>query len=86
MGKNLPLLFWMDGSHYLHQLGFRRFYARSSNVKSYALLTKNGAEMTTKVKALENGKVLTLSFVKWEFAPITFRNSVVLPILAKSNL
>lgn len=42
MGSGASMLFWMDASHYLAALGFKSFYGRCSNLRSLALVVKNG--------------------------------------------
>jgi hypothetical protein len=41
-------------------------YGRSSNIKSKVLIVKIGGEMISKLSSYENGKKITLSFVKYE--------------------
>ncbi len=52
IGSGLAALFWIDTSHYCHTEGFRIMYGRSSNIKSFKLVVKLGAHMTTKMKVV----------------------------------
>lgn len=52
VGTGVAILFWLDSAHYLHAQGFRVMYGRSSNIKSFSLLMKYGASMTSKIKVV----------------------------------
>ena len=65
------MLFWLDASHFLYGKGFRVFYGRASNVRSFKLLTSNGGTQTAILSSKEYGKELTLSFVRWPMDPIS---------------
>jgi len=56
MGSGVIMCFWFDISHYLHSQGFRIMYARLSSIKSFKLLTSNGAESKGVMKVVEDGK------------------------------
>jgi hypothetical protein len=77
LGSGIALLFWLDIGDFLHSKGFRVFYGRSSNIKSYNLMVNNGGHGTAKVKILHNGTHLTLSFMKWPLNPIYFVQHIV---------
>lgn len=66
MGIGFVGFLWHDGCHYLQNLGFKVLYGRASNIKSKVLIVKVGGEMISKLSSHENGKKITLSFVKYE--------------------
>lgn len=51
-GAGVAILFWLDYGHYLHTQGYRFMYGRTSNIKSFQLMTKNGGEKLTKIKVM----------------------------------
>lgn len=65
MGTKLIVNFTYDINHYLQSLGFKVLYGRSSNERGLKLILRYGGEMTAQISKEYKGKVLTLSFVKW---------------------
>jgi hypothetical protein len=53
MGTGISVLFSYDGFCYLKDKGFEVFYSRTSNIKSFYLMLKCGAEMTAEEKVIE---------------------------------
>lgn len=86
MGSGLTMLFWFDIGHYLHSQGFRFMYGRSSNIKSFHLLTTYGGDALSKIKVVENGKVLTLSFFRFPMDPLQYIRHNVNKFMQKSKL
>lgn len=60
MGKGLAMLFWLDVCHYFYSIGYRNIFARTSNTITYTLMARYGAEITARIKPIENGKQLSL--------------------------
>jgi hypothetical protein len=71
MGGKLSVNFYLDINHYLHNLGFRVLYGRVSSTIALGLILRYAGEMIAKVKGIENGKKITLSFVKWAIRPFS---------------
>ena len=49
-------MFYFDFCHYYNSIGFRHFYGRSSNIKSYKGAIKGGAKFLSKIKIIEKVK------------------------------
>jgi len=59
-------LFTYDGFNYLHSRGYYNFYGRASSIKSFSILLKLGAQVTSQVSMKEIADDMTLSFVRFE--------------------
>jgi hypothetical protein len=66
MGCGMVYLLAYDGYNYLHSRGYEFFYGRTSSIKSFAILLKLGARVTSEVTMKEIADDLTLSFVRFE--------------------
>jgi hypothetical protein len=72
MGSKVILLFWVDYLHLMHSMGFKYSYGRCSNVKTFHIgITYFEAEDMSKVKMVQEGKELTLSFIRYRCRPAT---------------
>ena len=86
IGKGVIMLCWLDLSHYFHSQGFRVMYGRTSHIKSYHLLSTNGGYRPTKIKAKENGKDITLGFIRWPLNPIYYNGYIAEKYIKKAKL
>jgi hypothetical protein len=68
-GKGVAVNQWLDTSHYLHSIGFRNFYARFSNIRSFALMKKMGGWLTGEETLRFEGKEMPLLFGKAPLMP-----------------
>ena len=86
IGKGAVMLFWLDFGHYLNSQGFRVMYGRLSNIKSYHLFSISGGDRPTKIKTEENGKSISLGFIRWPLNPFFYNNHIAEQYKKKAHL
>jgi hypothetical protein len=77
VGTGVTMLFWMDGSHLMHRMGFRTLYTRASSVKTMKNLIRYGGEAIAFTQGVENGQQMKFWFMRWSFYPIFYTNHFV---------